>query len=291
MVDKVLHNKWARIGVAVFGTLLSAIAINTFIVPQNLYASGVLGMCQIIRTLLARIGITAPFDLAGALYMLVNLPLIVLAWRNFGRKFVIMMIICVASNSLFLSLVPTPATPIIEDTLTSCMLGGIINGFACGLILTCGGSTGGLDTVGMYMSKKGKGTVGKFALVFNALLYVSCAVLFSLPVALYSAIYSVFCSLFIDRLHQQNIAVQVLVFTKEKGPELQHFIMEKLERGVTYWTGYGGYTDQPLQVLCVCLNKYEIATLRQMVREVDPSAFLIIDEGVQTTGNFERHLS
>lgn len=291
MVDKVLHNKWARIGVAVFGTLLSAIAINTFIVPQNLYASGVLGMCQIIRTLLARIGIIAPFDLAGALYMLVNLPLIVLAWRNFGRKFVIMMIICVASNSLFLSLVPTPAMPIIEDTLTSCMLGGIINGFACGLILTCGGSTGGLDTVGMYMSKKGKGTVGKFALVFNALLYVSCAVLFSLPVALYSAIYSVFCSLFIDRLHQQNIAVQVLVFTKEKGPELQHFIMEKLERGVTYWTGYGGYTDQPLQVLCVCLNKYEIATLRQMVREMDPSAFLIIDEGVQTTGNFERHLS
>lgn len=291
MFDKVLHNRWSRIGMAVLGTLLSAIAVNVFIVPQNLYAGGVLGMCQIIRTLLARVGVTAGFDLAGVLYMLVNLPLIVLAWRTLGRRFVILMIICVASNSLFVALVPSPATPIIDDMLTSCMLGGILNGFACGLILTCGGSTGGLDTVGMYMSKKGKGTVGKVSLVFNVVLYVVCALLFSVPVALYSAIYSVFCSLFVDRIHQQNIAVQVLVFTKDKGPDLQHFIIEKLERGVTYWTGYGGFTEKPLQVLCVCLNKFEIATLRQAVREIDPSAFLIIDEGVQATGNFEKHLS
>lgn len=291
MFDKVLHNRWSRIGMAVLGTLLSAIAVNVFIVPQNLYAGGVLGMCQIIRTLLARVGVTAGFDLAGVLYMLVNLPLIVLAWRSLGRRFVILMIICVASNSLFVALVPSPATPIIDDMLTSCMLGGILNGFACGLILTCGGSTGGLDTVGMYMSKKGKGTVGKVSLVFNVVLYVVCALLFSVPVALYSAIYSVFCSLFVDRIHQQNIAVQVLVFTKDKGPDLQHFIIEKLERGVTYWTGYGGFTEKPLQVLCVCLNKFEIATLRQAVREIDPSAFLIIDEGVQATGNFEKHLS
>ena len=291
MYNQITHNRWARIVMAVIGTLLSAIAVNVFIVPQNLYAGGVLGMCQVIRTLLVRAGVNAKFDLAGLLYLLVNIPLIVLAWRTLGRKFVIMMIICVASNSLFVSLVPSPATPIIDDKLTSCMLGGILNGFACGLILTCGGSTGGLDTVGMYMSKKGKGTVGKVSLVFNAVLFAVCAVLFSVPVALYSAIYSVFCSLFVDRLHQQNIAVQVLIFTKEKGPDIQHFIMEKLERGVTYWNGYGGYTEKPLQVICVCLNKYEIATLRQAMQEIDPSAFLIVDEGVQATGHFEKHLS
>ena len=291
MFDKVIHNRWARIGVAVLGTLLSAVAINLFITPQNLYASGVLGMCQVIRTLLARVGITASFDLAGVLYLIVNIPLIVLAWKTLGRKFVILMMICVASNSLFVAIVPIPATPIIDDKLTSCMLGGILNGFAGGLILTCGGSTGGLDTIGMYLSQKGKGTVGKFALVFNAVLYAVCAALFSLPVALYSAIYSVLCSVFVDRLHQQNIAVQVLIFTRENSDELKKYIVNKVGRGVTYWTGYGGFTDKPVQVLCVCLNKYEIASLRQAMAEIDPHAFVIVDEGVSTTGNFERHLA
>ena len=170
------------------------------------------------------------------------------------------------------------------------VIGGILNGFACGLVLTCGGSAGGLDTIGLYFSKKGKGTVGRLSIVFNAVLYIICAVLFSLPVALYSAIYSVFTSLFVDRLHQQNIAVQVLIFSKDKGEELRQYIMTELERGVTYWNGSGGYTDQPMQVLCVCLDKYEVVSLRQAIQEVDPTAFIMINEGVHTGGNFERHL-
>ena len=93
MYNQITHNRWARIVMAVIGTLLSAIAVNVFIVPQNLYAGGVLGMCQVIRTLLVRSGVNASFDLAGLLYLLVNIPLIVLAWRTLGRKFVILMII------------------------------------------------------------------------------------------------------------------------------------------------------------------------------------------------------
>ena len=73
--------------------------------------------------------------------------------------------------------------------------------------------------------------------------------------------------------------------------ELKKYIVNKVGRGVTYWTGYGGFTDKPVQVLCVCLNKYEIASLRQAMAEIDPHAFVIVDEGVSTTGNFERHLA
>ena len=290
MYDKMLHNRWARLGVALLGTLILSAAVNLLIVPQNLYTSGVLGMCQVIRTLLERVGITAEFDIAGILYFVINVPLLVLAWKSMGRRFVIRMIICVAANSLFVSIIPIPEVPIVEDELTSCLLGGILSGFGGGLVLTCGGSTGGLDTIGLYLSKKGKGTVGRLAILFNAVLYIICAILFSLPVALYSAIYSVFASLFVDRLHQQNIAVQVLIFTKEKGEELRQYIMTELERGVTYWNGNGGYTEQPMQVLCVCLDKYEVVSLRQAIQEVDPTAFIMINEGVHTGGNFERHL-
>lgn len=290
MYDKMIHNRWARLGVAILGTLILSASVNLLIVPQNLYTSGILGMCQVIRTLLERTGLEIEFDISGILYLIINIPLVALAWKSMGRKFVIRMMICIAANSLFLSVIPIPEVPLVEDELTSCLLGGILSGFGGGLVLTCGGSTGGLDTVGLYLSKKGKGTVGRLSIVFNAALYIVCAILFSLPVALYSAIYSVFSSLFVDRLHQQNIAVQVLIFTKDKGEDLRQYIMTELERGVTYWEGNGGYTEQPMQVLCVCLDKYEVVSLRQAIQEVDRNAFIMINEGVHTGGNFERHL-
>ena len=81
MLDKVLHNRWPRVGAALFGSLLLALAINLFIVPQHLYSSGLLGLCQVIRTLLdTKLGIRFDnFDLAGTLYLAANLPLLLLA--------------------------------------------------------------------------------------------------------------------------------------------------------------------------------------------------------------------
>ena len=132
--------------------------------------------------------------------------------------------------------------------------------------------------------------MGKFSVSCNAVLYALCLVLFDASTAIYSTIYTVFSSLFLDRSHQQSITVQMLIFTKEKHPELPRFIMETLERGVTCWKGHGGYTGQPLEVLCVCLNKYEIETLRREIRKIDPQAFFIVQEGVQVGGHFEKHL-
>ena len=86
---------------------------------------------------------------------------------------------CTVTSSLFLSLVPPPAAPLVEEMLTNCVLGGILVGFSLGIVLTCGCSTGGLDILGLWLAKKGKGfSVGRFSLSFNALLYTLCAVLF-----------------------------------------------------------------------------------------------------------------
>ena len=293
MFGKLLHNRWLRLCVGVLGTLLSSAAINLFIVPQNLYTGGLLGFCQLIRTVATqKLGLDMGFDFSGILYLLLNIPLLWMAWKNLGHSFVLRTVVCTVSSSLFLTLIPVPAEPIIQDMLTSCLLGGIVNGFAGGLILTCACSSGGLDILGLYLSKKGKSfTVGKFSISCNAVLYTLCLILFDATTAIYSSIYTVFNSLFVDRCHQQGITVQVLIFTKEKHPELPQFIMERLDRGVTYWQGYGGYTGQPLEVLCVFLSKYEIQTLRQEVQRIDPHAFFIVQEGVRVGGNFEKHLN
>ena len=292
LYTKLMHNKGLRLVGGLLGSLLMSVAINVFIVPQGLYAGGAYGLCQVIRTLLqTKLGVEASFDLAGVLYFFANIPLFLLAFRTLGRTFCLKAGICTVSNSVFLALIPSPAVPIIPDPLTSCMIGGILVGFAAGLVLTCGCSTGGLDILGQYLSKKGsRFTVGRFSITFNAGLYTLCFFLFDATTAIYSAIYNVLSNLFLDRLHRQNVTVQLLIFTKKNDPQLPRYIMEQLDRGVTSWAAKGGWTGDDVQVLCVCLSKYEIDTLRQVMQQVDPDAFYIVQEGVHAGGNFKRHL-
>ena len=293
MLHKVMQNPWYRLAAAVAATLLYAIGVNWFIVPMGLYTGGLLGACQVARTLIVNaLGLSPAVDFSGILYLIANIPILLLAWRALGRGFLLRTVVCTLSSSLFLSIVPPPSAAPVEETLTSCVLGGILVGFSLGIVLTCGCSTGGLDILGLCLAKKGKGfSVGRFSLSFNALLYALCAWLFGLRAAIYSVIYTVFCSLFIDRGHQQNITDQVLIFTKDEDPDLPKNIMTRLGRGVTYWEGRGAYTGDSLRVLCVCISKFEEADLYGVVHELDPNAFFITQEGVTIHGNFIRKLS
>lgn len=251
--NKILHERGLRLLGGIVGAAIMASAINLFIVPQGFYAGGAYGLCQVIRTLLVtRAGVNVPFDLAGLLYLLANLPMFYLAYRGLGRTFFAKATIVTVCNSIFSALIPSPAVPIIADPLTSCLIGGLGVGFAAGLVLSCGCSTGGLDILGLYLSKKNpKFTVGRFCICFNVCLYTLCLFLFNATTAIYSAIYNILSNLFLDKLHQQNVNVEMLIFTKKNNPELVRFIIEKLDRGVTYWTAHGAYTGDEVQVLCV----------------------------------------
>ena len=291
MLYNTLHDRWLRLIAAVVGELISAAALNLFIVPLNLYNGGLLGLCQIIRTLMQtylHISFGA-YDVAGIFYFIINIPILLFAYKTLGRSFVLKTLICTASYSLFYSLIPIPATPIVEDYLTACLLGGILAGVGSGIVLTCGGSGGGLDIVGLCLSKRGSTfTVGKFSLSFNAVLYAACLILFSPAVAIYSVIYNFFTAMVLDRVHQQNVSVQALIFTREDQDALARFIIEKLGRSVTYWNGVGAYTGEGVHVLCVCLSKFEIEELLHTVHTMDPHAFVTAQEGTRIYGNCTR---
>ena len=230
-------------------------------------------MCQLIRTLLqSALGLeTGSYDIAGILYFITNIPILLLAYKTLGRELVVKTIVCAVSYSFFYSIIPIPSTPIIDDYLTACMLGGILTGVGSGIVLTCGASGGGLDIVGLCLSKRGSTfTVGKFSLTFNVFLYTAFLVLFSPQVAIYSVIYNFFTAMVLDRVHQQNINVQALIFTREDEQALADFIIQKLGRSVTYWNGIGAYTKDDVRVLCVCLSKYEIEELLPMVHSIEP---------------------
>ena len=289
MLYTTMHNRVLRLVLAVLGELIAAAALNLFIVPLSLYTGGLMGLCQLIRTLLqAQLG---EYDIAGILYFLLNVPLLIVGYRNLGRGLAVRTIICTVSYSFFYSIIPIPSQPIVDDYLTACLLGGILTGIGSGIVLTCGGSGGGLDVLGLIMSKKDHAfTVGKFSLGFNAVLYTVILVLFDPEIAIYSVIYNFSNSLLLDRMHQQNVNVQALIFTREDEQALADFIIQKLGRSVTYWNGIGAYTKDDVRVLCVCLSKYEIEELLPMVHSIDPHAFLTVQEGVRVFGNFPRKL-
>ena len=293
MLYNTLHNRWLRIVAAVVGELIAAAALNLFIVPLNLYTGGIMGVCQLIRTLLqTHLGVAlGAYDIAGILYFLANIPILLFAYKALGLGLVAKTIICAVSYSLFYSIIPIPSAPIVDDYLTACLLGGILTGIGSGIVLTCGCSSGGLDVIGLCLSKRGSGfTVGKFSLTFNVFLYTACLILFSPEVAIYSVIYNFFTSMVLDRMHQQNVNVMAMIFTHADEHILGQFIIDNLGRGVTYWNGTGAYTGKGVHVLCVSLSKYEIEELLHAVRTIDPQAFLTVQEGVRIYGNFRKKL-
>lgn len=292
MVEQFKEKEWAKISGTILGALLYAAGINLFIVPCNLYTGGLLGLAQIIRTMMIE-WFNLPLqnvDLSGIIYMILNIPLFLLAYKAMGRKFFIRTVIAVTVMTVALSVI-TVSNPIIDDTLANCLIGGIISGAGTGIILLSTASGGGLDVLGLYFTLKYKNmSFGKFTILFNAVIYLYCLLSFSIEVVIFSIIYTVFYSLIVDRMHQQNISVKVLVFTKKDPKQMENDIFNLLGRGVTTWDGSGAYTDEKTNIMCICLSKFEVNQMKKIVHKYDKNAFFIIDEGVVVEGNYTKKL-
>ncbi|MBR2928507.1 MAG: YitT family protein [Oscillospiraceae bacterium] len=292
-----LHNSFHRSGYRMLtgciGAVIFAFGMNTLIVPLDLYTAGLLGYAQVARTLVENaLGMTFQVDIANIIYYVLNIPIFYLAFKTLGKHFVVCTILYLSVYSGVSMIIPIPAEPLLDDAITCTLLGALICGAGFGFTLTCGGSLGGIDIVGLAISKKVRWiTVGRFGMVANVLLYLSCFFLFSLETVIYSIIYTAAFCLVVDRFHQQNINLQVLIFTKASDPEVPHRLTEKLGRGCTCWDGKGAYTGDPLHVFCICTSKFELDALRQTVYEVDPHAFITVQEGVQIYGNYLRKLN
>ena len=275
----------------ILGSFLFSIAINLFIVPSNLYNGGFLGMSQVIRHILVRYVHMdfRDFDISGLLYFLMNIPILYIAYSKLGRNFFIKTIISVFVNTIFLSVIKIPKVPLVNDILSSCIIGGIITGFGMGITLRAGGSGGGLDVIGVYYAKKHPNfSVGRISITFNLFVYGACALLFDIQTVIYSIIYTTFSYLICDKTHYQNIMVIIMIFTKVEG--VDKLIMEQLNRGVTCWRGNGAYTNEDTNILVTVASKYEATFIRKIVKEVDSNAFIIVNEGVSVIGNFEKRL-
>lgn len=268
------------------GSGLYALAVTWFLLPLKLYTGGIVGLAQLLRTLLWP---EAVFDVAGLINLLLNLPLLALAWRAMSRRMLAGTVLSVAVQTVIFSLTPVPTSLILDDKLAGILLSGVIGGIGCGMVLTNGGSAGGLDLLGVYLLKKKNMSVGALNILFNCVLYAIMAALFDLGTAVYSVLFTLAFSLAIDRSHYQNISVELLIFTHD--PRVKRDIMDSFTRGVTAWDGYGAYTSKGTEILVTVVAKNEVDEVKSHIRNLDPNAFIIVHTGVQVTGGYEKRLS
>ena len=281
-----------RFGTALLGTCIYALGMNLFIVPAALYSGGILGISQIIRTLLTReLGLDfGGVDIAGILYYLFNIPIFIISWFKLNRMFVIKTVLAVTAMTLVMTFVPV--LPLLgSDTITNCLVGGVITGIGIGLILRSGGTLGGFDLVSLMVIRKHRNfSVGKISLSVNAVVYTLCMILLSVPTGIYSLVCSVVCTTTIDRIHTQNRDAEVTIITKEPPASLEHEVFAQLNRGMTQLHGVGAYTEEDVNVLYITLSEYEVPLLRQIIRRFDPHAFVVVKDRVRVFGNYLKKL-
>ena len=153
----ILNQESKRYFFIILGAFIFALGVNLFVVPVQLYSSGVLGIAQIIRTLLEQISngmFPSSIDISGIINFAINIPLFMLAYRTISKRFFVRTLLSVISQTIFLTFIMIPTTPLVDDILTNCIIGGIVTGFGIGLTLRCSGSGGGLDILGVYFTKK-----------------------------------------------------------------------------------------------------------------------------------------
>lgn len=286
-----IKNEGKKILGSIVGAFLYAAGINLFVVPAGLYTGGLMGICQVIRTVLAQFFSISfsDFDIAGVIYYVINIPIFVLAFTGMGKRFVVRTVVAVTAITVFLSVIPTVA--IVDDVMAACVVGGIIAGVGTGIVLRMGSSGGGMDVIAVLLTKWKKDfSVGMVSLVVNLALYGACLFLFELQIVVYCVIYSAVYSIAMDKMHTQNINVEVNVITKADTAELEKAVLEELDRGVTKWTSMGVYTNEQSHVLYILLSKYEVHRLKAIIHRYDPYAFMVVNEGVSVDGNFHKKL-
>ncbi len=272
----------------IFGSLLYAATINLLVIPAGLYIGNLTGIARIILELLQRV-IPGLGSLTGLILLGINLPLLLISYKVVNRKFMLKTVVSIAVITLALSLIPIrKLIPELDDLLTVCLLGGTLAGFGAGLCLRAGGSSGGADILGVYISMKHNNfSVGRVGLIISLIVYGYA--LFANPplIMVYSVIFTLIYAFMMDRTHYQNVKINVMVITRSR--EILPFITQEIRRGATYWDGKGAYTDTDFVVINTVVSKYELIRLRRGVLDLDPKAFFIENNAVNVTGYFPSH--
>ena len=271
----------------IFGALIFSLSMNLFLIPLHIYSAGFLGIAQLLRDLLVYLlPWRIPFDIAGILNLFLNSFMILLAVQMLAKDFALHTAIVILFQSVFLSVIPVPSTPLVEDVFISLLTGSILCAYGTKLFFKGRGSGGGIDIIGLYLTKTGKGSVGGIYLIVNTVVYMICFIIYDSQVALYSIVHSCILSFIVDRIHEDNAESAALIITEDRSLKLQ--LLSEVGRGVTAWDGSGAYSGRKKEIMMVAITKGQYSDLKKRVYDRDEQAFVIFFDHVRVSGYFPK---
>jgi uncharacterized membrane-anchored protein YitT (DUF2179 family) len=265
------------------GTLITALSYALFQVPYNIAAGGISGLSIIINNFTGW-----P---VGTLYLIMNIPLLILGFFYLGRwTFVIRTMVAViifsTATDLFLLYLPNmlDTYPLTDDTLLAAMYGGIISGLGIGLVYRAGATIGGTGIVGRIIQRKKGIPLSQIYLYTDGLIVLAAGVIFGWEISLYALLALFLSGITADYTLEGPSSVRTATIITNRPDSLSEALMAELGRGVSQWEITGSYTGENHAMLTCTVYRPQVSDLKQVVAQVDPQAFVTIGVAHQALG-------
>lgn len=283
----------------ILGSLITAVAINVFLVPYKIAPGGVSGIATVVHYLS---GGRFP---VGVIMLVLNVPLFLIGMKYIGGRFVIRTLF----STLFLSVAIDTTEPFTRsfvgtyllkldhapshpDLLLYSLFGGFLMGLGLGIVFKSGATTGGTDLAAKILHNFIPSfTIGQVLLFIDTSVIVFAAVSFgSFQLALYAIVTLFISSKVIDAiLEGVNFAKAVFIIS-DKSEEISQKLMADLDRGVTALKGTGMYTGSDKAVLYCVVHRGQLPQLKEIVKDLDKNAFVILSDVREVLGEgFKTH--
>ena len=270
------------VAMTLLGCVLTGVSFSFFTYPNSIVSGGLTGIAQILNLLT---GLPV-----GTMVIAMNVPLFVVAWKQFGLRFIVYSLIGMVGCNVAIDLFALFAWPLTEDILLAAVYGGLLKGLGYGIIFAEGGTSGGTDILSRMLRRKyAYIQLGTISMALDATVVVAFALIFRRADAAMYTIITMFVSSRMVNLVLYGTANSSVCYIVTVHPHhISRAIGEKLRRGATLLKGEGAYSGQERDVVLCAVKRHQIPTLKKIVSEIDGHAFVIVTQSHEVFGkNFQ----
>lgn len=248
------------------GVTSACFGLKSFLMPSHFIDGGVTGISLLVSTLTG-------WNLSY-LIAIINIPFVILGFRQIGKGFALRTAIAIAALSI--ALIILPFQPITHDKLLIAFFGGLFLGGGIGLAMRGGCVIDGTEVLALYISKNSILTVGNIILILNIIIFAFAAYFLNIETALYAILTYLSASNTIDFIVNGIEQYTGVTIISEHQEAIKGFIIDDMKRGVTIYKGEGGYGEKKdIDIIFTVVTKLEIGKLQTAIRQIDADAFII----------------
>ena len=248
------------------GVLSAGFGLKGFLLPNMFIDGGVMGISLTIAELTE-----IPLSV---LIVVINLPFLFMGFSTISREFALKSIIAIVLLAISVHFIPFPI--ITNDKLLIAIFGGFFLGLGIGLAIRGGSVIDGTEVLAIFVSKKTSLTIGDIILIFNVLIFLVAAYVFTIEIALYAMLTYLAASKTVDFVVsgiEEYIGVTII---SDHNEEIRIAIIENLGRGCTIYSGKRGQTMEQTEIVYTLITRLELAKLHTEIDKIDNDAFVVM---------------